>query len=208
MPLSDGYDHATRPAEEYVQPTAGQIEYDELKAEIWASPARTEILYWITRAQSLGLDSTEPDTLRRAIRVGNEEHERNVESAVRMLDYTALRASARAAKRHSPVVYYMRMSDLVKIGVSTRIGARMSSIGAQGVMAVEPGAYTLEGRRHQQFGHLHDHGEWFRMAPELGVHIADVRDQFAAKMGVTTEAWLSDWLPRRRPKPNALRSTD
>ena len=206
--LSDGYDHATRPEDSSVALTPDQVEFDRLKAEIWSSPARTAILYWMTKAQALGLDSTDPETLRRAIRVGVEEHARNVESAVRMADYSALRASQRAAKRHSPVVYYMRMSDLVKIGVSTAVGRRMSSIGAQGVMAVEPGAYVLEGRRHEQFGHLHDHGEWFRMAPELGAHIADVRERFEVKMGVTTEAWLVEWLPRRRPKRSAGRTVD
>lgn len=207
-PLSDGYRRAVSPDQPTSPPTAEQLERDDLAGQILTDPARVAIYYWLTRASTLGFDTCDPDVIRRAIEAGRAEHARNVESAERVANYTALLASRRAEKKHSPVVYYMRMSDLVKIGVSTRIGQRMTSIGAQGVMAVEAGTYGLELQRHEQFAHLHDHGEWFRMAPELGAHIATVRESFTAKMGVSTEEWLREWLPRTMVKSFARRDGD
>lgn len=94
-------------------------------------------------------------------------------------------------RRHRPVVYYMRLATLVKIGTSGNIRARLDAINPQGVMAVEWGDRRLEHARHQQFAAHHYHGEWFTFATEIGAHIATVRETFEATTGQTTERWLA-----------------
>lgn len=70
-----------------------------------------------------------------------------------------------SSQRHEPVVYYMRLGSLVKIGWSTNIRTRMDNLTGQGVMALEPGGSELEHRRHKQFADLHN--PW-RMVPTRG----------------------------------------
>jgi hypothetical protein len=94
--------------------------------------------------------------------------------------------------RHEPVVYYMRLGDLVKIGWSTNINWRARSLTVQGIMAIEPGGRELEQRRHNQFAAFHHHGEWFRLEPELGEWIIDRREAFEAFSGLTVERWLAN----------------
>jgi hypothetical protein len=43
------------------------------------------------------------------------------------------------------------------------------------LIATVPGGGDLEMRLHAQFAHLHIHGEWFRVAPELDALIESVR---------------------------------
>jgi len=93
---------------------------------------------------------------------------------------------------HPPIVYYMRMSTLVKIGTSTNIRARVEAIGPQGVIAVEAGDYALEAARHQQFVQHHSHREWFHLADELAEHVAALRQAWHASTGQTTEEWLTE----------------
>lgn len=117
-----------------------------------------------------------------------------------------LKANEVVASGHVRVVYYMRTANLVKIGTTIKIGERLGTIGAEGVMAIELGGFRVERERHTQFGHLRTHGEWFKLADDLGAHIGDVRERFHESMGVTTEEWLADRLPRRRtygPRPTA-----
>lgn len=171
-----------------------------LQREILKHPARVEVLHILSTADDLGLDSSDPGVVRRAIAVAQERWDRAAAMHTGPSAYAALLAARRAARKHPPIVYYMRMSDLVKIGTTTGIGPRLASIGAQAVMAVEPGGPGVEYGRHEQFAHLHDHGEWFRFEEDLGRHIADVREAFASTSGKTTEDWLAEWLPRRYAK--------
>lgn len=92
---------------------------------------------------------------------------------------------------HPPVVYYMRLDTLVKIGFTARLGRRLLDINPEGLLAVEWGARTREIERHNQFAARHVHGEWFRMCPEIAAHVVDARSTFDADMG-STEAWLTD----------------
>jgi hypothetical protein len=93
---------------------------------------------------------------------------------------------------HPPVVYYMRLDAIVKIGFTTRLGRRLMDINPQGVLAVEWGARRMEMQRHNDFAAQHIHGEWFRFGPELAAHVVDVRSAFETDMGCSTEAWLAD----------------
>lgn len=95
---------------------------------------------------------------------------------------------------HAPIVYYMRMSELVKIGTTINLRARYEAIHPQGVMAVEYGSFDLERARHKQFVDLHSHGEWFHLMPDLVAHIFAVREQFRGLGGETTDAWIEAQL--------------
>lgn len=94
---------------------------------------------------------------------------------------------------HDPIVYYMRMDRLVKIGTSTSIRSRTETLMTQGVMAVEWGDRDLERRRHKQFVDLHSHGEWFHLGEALVDHVAELRERFFAEQGRTVEDWLGDY---------------
>lgn len=93
---------------------------------------------------------------------------------------------------HDPVIYYLRFRDRVKIGITQQITHRIRAIPNEGLLAVEFGDNQLEHARHSQFGHLRHLGEWFEFGQELGVHIAETREQFELNHGMTTEAWLKE----------------
>jgi hypothetical protein len=95
-----------------------------------------------------------------------------------------------AVGRHDPVVYYMRFSDLVKIGTTTDVATRRIAVPCQGVMAIEWGGRELEMQRHAEFVDSHKYREWFCLDARLGAHIAGVRESFEAAVGCTTEVWL------------------
>lgn len=92
--------------------------------------------------------------------------------------------------RHQPVVYYMRMDRLVKIGTTTNLLMRTNTIMPQGVLAVEWGGYYEERGRHGQFWNHHSHGEWYWMHEALWTHIQQLRDAAPVKLGCTVERWL------------------
>jgi hypothetical protein len=58
-----------------------------------------------------------------------------------------------AGESHSPVVYFARMGDNVKIGTSTNLRARMQSfyLALEDVLAVFPGGEDVEDAFHEQF---------------------------------------------------------
>lgn len=93
---------------------------------------------------------------------------------------------------HAPVVYYMRLANIVKIGWSGSLGTRLLAINPQGVMAVEWGGRSVERQRHNQFADDHVHGEWFWLTDTLGEHIAHVRAEFERSTGRITEDWLRE----------------
>lgn len=93
---------------------------------------------------------------------------------------------------HDPVVYYMRMDRLVKIGTSGSLRSRLASLTTQGVMAIEWGGRELERQRHAQFIDLHSHLEWFYLDGRLVEHIAELRERFEAAQRITVEQWLAD----------------
>lgn len=92
--------------------------------------------------------------------------------------------------KHEPVVYYMRLDRLVKIGWTTDLKRRVSSIAPQGVMAIEPGGKNIEERRHIEFAALRSHREWFWLRDPIAAHIVTIRAQLEEREGITTEHWL------------------
>jgi hypothetical protein len=85
------------------------------------------------------------------------------------------------AQRHPPIVYYMRLGALVKIGFTTNLTLRVAAIGAEEVLATEPGGREREHRRHRQFAALRVHGEWFHLAAPLTHHINALARQGAGQ---------------------------
>ena len=110
--------------------------------------------------------------------------------------------------KHDPVVYYMRMDRLVKIGWSNHLKLRVASIQPQGVLAIEPGGASLEERRHMDFAALRSHREWFWLAGPLLGHIATLRDQLEAREGIATEAWLERLGVHQSPTYNQRPADD
>ena len=75
----------------------------------------------------------------------------------------------------SGFVYYATSGEgLIKIGTSLDPERRLRAIGCRTLLALEPGGHGTEKRRHRQFAHLRVKGEWFKAAPELHMHIANL----------------------------------
>jgi len=85
--------------------------------------------------------------------------------------------AARPNQNHDPVVYYMLLGNRVKIGTTTNMAKRKQSIGAEAVLAFEPGDAALERERHDQFADLRTHAEWFRYESPLVEWIEQVRER-------------------------------
>ena len=76
-----------------------------------------------------------------------------------------------------PVVYYLLVDELVKIGFTTNLSSRLRSYppSAQ-VMATEPGERSLERQRHREFNEYLTHGrEWFAAGRRLMDHIEQLQ---------------------------------
>lgn len=74
-------------------------------------------------------------------------------------------------------IYYIRMGDEIKIGVSNDPlrRAQALSLNASHILAIEPGTQLLERKRHAEFRHLRLHGEWFRAEDPLLAHIEQLK---------------------------------
>jgi hypothetical protein len=89
------------------------------------------------------------------------------------------------------VVYYLRYADRIKIGTSGRPRQRLAAIWHDELLGFERGGRALEQRRHREFAHLREGGEWFTSAPELLAHIRSVAaadDPWQAYARWTSEA--------------------
>ena len=81
---------------------------------------------------------------------------------------------------HHRVVYYARTGDVIKIGYTNNLLARMSQlrIPRESVLATEPGSKALEAKRHAQFGTIRKGlREDFAPTFELIQHIDGVRER-------------------------------
>lgn len=101
-----------------------------------------------------------------------------------------------SATAGTEVVYYLRVSDKVKIGYTSDLRQRMHSYPPDSeLLAVEPGDKNLERQRHVEFtAHLKIGREWFHPVPEILAHAASLRQQHP----------LSNYLPPRRSSAPAV----
>lgn len=87
----------------------------------------------------------------------------------------------------------------VKIGFTTNITTRISTLNPEHVLAVERGGRDVEVLRHREFATARRHGEWFAATPDLREHIRVLRDRFEEVSGLTLDAWLDRPSQRRKP---------
>lgn len=94
-----------------------------------------------------------------------ENHQQYPDIHNAVVDHVADEGYARA-NTVAHRVYYIRCGDLVKIGTTRHLAARMHAYPPDAeLLAVERGGEALEISRHHQFGHLLAHRkEWFHPA--------------------------------------------
>lgn len=172
-------------------------ESESLFSEAIQSKAWGHIQRLLLSAQQLGFDPRDPDILRRAIAAGTAAHAAEPEPRL---------SAVGSIQAHEPLVYYMRLGGLIKIGTTTNIVMRVANLNPEQVMAIEAGGRAEEAGRHRQFASARRHGEWFAPTPELLRHIAQIREQFEATSGLTLDEWLARPSPRRK-QPSSSAST-
>jgi hypothetical protein len=166
-------------------------EREALLREMLDSPAANHIYNAACQARKLGLDLTDTEVMRQCLAAGNRDY-------LATLAYVESHERAgtnHTGRPHLPVVYYMRLGSLIKIGTSASIKSRRQAINPHEVVALEFGDVGVEKGRHRQFADLKDHGEWFRNGPELAVHMATLADEFERTQGVKPNDWLG--APRK-----------
>lgn len=101
---------------------------------------------------------------------------------------------------HSPVVYFIENGDVAKIGFSTHLRARVSSLALQekNVMLLLEGGFTLERALHSRFEKDRiDNTEWFNLSDDMVQFITEKCDQLARKS--RADAVPSDAAPESQP---------
>lgn len=133
-------------------------------------PAFERIATLLVDMQQAGISPTR-ETVAVAIKLGRLYH--SAEPA-------ALPAEAYESLRHD-VVYYMRFGNLIKIGTSGVLQTRVRVLKPDELLAIEPGSYPLETKRHRQFAGFRARGEFFYPAPVLMEHIKKIRTRHHAR---------------------------
>jgi hypothetical protein len=196
---------AVAPSDPSEERSAKAVEREALADEIATSPALPYIATYLRHAEALGLEPSEPDTIRRAMTAGVRAYETEQARQTTLRSYARLRPGS----SHAPVVYYIRAGSMVKIGTSTNLRRRMNALSTRTVIAVEPGDATVETERHEQFGALRRHGEWFEMDPALAAHIVGLRERFEAETGYSVERWAASLPdPREAGRPVLTETVD
>jgi hypothetical protein len=77
-------------------------------------------------------------------------------------------------------IYFVECGGFIKIGLTSNPKQRLANLAntsgpALKPLLVIPGTRATELKLHKKFRHLHDHGEWFRAAPELLRYIEGLR---------------------------------
>lgn len=140
-----------------------------------ADPAFRHICHAATSLSQFGFDITDPGMLARIVEVGRRRYAESQRLDRLHAERTAVRDQALAVASTSSVVYYMRIGNRVKIGYTTNLASRLSTINPEELLVVEPGNRLKEIERHRQFSHLRVHGEWFRLEGSLAIHIAGLQ---------------------------------
>lgn len=116
--------------------------------------------------------------------------------------------------KHAPLVYFARNGSLVKIGWSTNLRGRLSSLCLRksSVVLTLAGDNSLESALHERFHDLReDRTEWFRCERPLSDYILD-RQSYANRVVLEDSADVANWgdsphrvpmdLPAARPVPD------
>ncbi|MER7447820.1 GIY-YIG nuclease family protein [Microbacterium sp. NPDC097977] len=82
-----------------------------------------------------------------------------------------------ATRKGTDWVYYIRFGDRIKIGTSSSIKGRLSTLPHDEILALEPGGRSLERERCREFSALRIDGQraWFQDTPALRTHADRLR---------------------------------
>lgn len=131
--------------------------------------------HYITRAVmellGYGFDIDDPEILQRAIERGRELYAHRAGH----LEANARKLSRTTTPTEGELVYYFRIGNRCKIGYTSNLASRMTTINPEELLATEPGTFALEQLRHSEFWQLRTHGEWFRLESPLTDHIENLR---------------------------------
>jgi hypothetical protein len=82
-----------------------------------------------------------------------------------------------ALRSLGPVVYAVRVGDLVKIGHTGNLAKRMNSLKADDVLAFAPGTKTEEQAIHERLrDHRHHGREWYFPTPGVMTVVNEMRE--------------------------------
>lgn len=97
-------------------------------------------------------------------------------TAVKEIDEARIKQSRRKDYGR-PTVYYVQVGETIKIGFTIALQRRLAHYPPnRRLLATEPGDYSLESKRHEQFADLRAYGnEWFHPGPKLIAHINTLR---------------------------------
>lgn len=153
-------------------------------------PAKLAILQVFREYELADIPVTE-ETAAAAVKLGRLRHERGrEEQEQRMRELQEQVAASRAFEKllddhPDGVVYYIRRGNLIKIGTTRVFANRMSSLRPDEILAVEPGSFSLESQRHQQFEqHRYNRerpgtkSEYFHPGDDLKAHILELRNRY------------------------------
>jgi hypothetical protein len=106
-------------------------------------------------------------------------------------------------------VYFIRAGDKIKIGFSTRPLDRLKALqtahpGCLEIIGIMHGAFSLEGRLHEQFSRYRIRGEWFRLSPEIVRYIEANTLEGQARAAAKREAYLVPQQPMPRTADAAV----
>lgn len=88
---------------------------------------------------------------------------------------------AKPQKKNLPVtVYFVRVADYIKIGITLDIRKRLKTLEGQCPLLIEclamvPGTREMEADLHRRFRPYHHRYEWFRADPELLDYITQLK---------------------------------
>jgi len=149
-------------------------------------PALDYVVDSFARAAEAGLDVLDPELAAQLVEAGKERLRQANGQVHRERPFPEFAAVVRQTRlksvKHDPsvqnldVVYFMRLGDLIKIGYTTNLRQRVSSINPEEVLATEPGGRARERELHKRFAALRVHGEWFRHEGELAEYISTLRE--------------------------------
>lgn len=102
-------------------------------------------------------------------------------------DFERIKSRIAAAESVEVEIYFIRVLDFIKIGITTRGKKRLSAYKTStpfdlDVLFSYRGPKSEEARLHKKFAWLHHRGEWFRAEPEL-IHYINRRKGAALARG-------------------------
>lgn len=156
-------------------------------------PHRADILITLRRFELADIDIDD-----RAVEIATKLTRWYHEAAEEKDKAHAAEMAARVAEAEAREcwVYYIRIGRLIKIGMTTNLVSRMSSLRPNEVLAIEPGGGARETSMHRQFAELRAGGEYFHPGAPLQQHIAQLREQLGPPQwtaSIVPDG--ADWFP-------------